>query len=102
MTFFYQKFSKIGILFIFIISLIFTNCICLYLLYMLHCQFQQQNFFIENLQTKLELLTVSLEDMNMKEQLLEAELRKTTTQSTQNVGRWFDFSYFNVSKRTSN
>jgi len=69
---------------------------------MLHCQFEQQTFFIENLQTKLELLTVSLEDMNMKEQLLEAELRKTTTQSTQNSSWWSDFSYFNVSKRTSN
>jgi len=91
------NFNRKG-LFLFILFLLFTNFICLYLLFQLHYQFEQQSFLIENFQTRLDLLTVSLEETNQR--LLDAELRKTKADSTKNVLRWFDFSYFNVLKTT--
>jgi len=60
--------NRVGI-FLLVLFLLFTNFVCLYLLYQLHCQFEQQalsieqqSLLIENLQTRVDLLTFSLEE----------------------------------------
>ena len=65
-----KNFNHIG-LFLLVLSLIFTNFVCLYLLYQLHCQFEQQALLIEqqrllleNLQTRLDLVTASIEKID--------------------------------------